>query len=120
MTIKLCVLKSGEDVIADVQEIVVGDEGNEKVVGYFFTNSCVVKILEKQNSDDKMESSYRLQLTPWMPLTSDSKIPLPSDWVITMVEPITQLKEMYLNGVLNGKTNQNTGTDKQSDPNQSD
>ena len=31
MTVKLLVLRSGEDIVADVQEMVV----NEKVVGYY-------------------------------------------------------------------------------------
>ena len=121
MTVKLCILKSGEDVIADVQEMVIGDSDNEKVVGYFFTNPCVVKIITKQNSNDEAESLYRLQLSPWMPLTSDSKIPLPSDWIITIVEPITQLKEMYQKGVMkNVEVNQNSSTNQQLDSDNSD
>ena len=40
MTVKLSLLKSGEDVIADIQEMILDD----KVVGYFFVNPCVVKV----------------------------------------------------------------------------
>ena len=40
MSIKLLVLKSGEDLVADVQEMVVED----KVVGYFLNKPCVVKM----------------------------------------------------------------------------
>ena len=37
MTIKLAMLKSGEDVIADIQEMTVPDsDGKDKLVGYFF------------------------------------------------------------------------------------
>jgi hypothetical protein len=35
MTIKLLLLKSGEDIIANVNEMVVGDEENKRIVGYF-------------------------------------------------------------------------------------
>ena len=35
MTIKLCLLKSGEDIIADVSEMNVGKEEERNVVGYF-------------------------------------------------------------------------------------
>ena len=40
MTVKVVLLKSGEDVIADVEEMVVG----EKVVGYFFNYPLSVKL----------------------------------------------------------------------------
>lgn len=44
MTVKLALLKSGEDVIADVQEMVVGKEPNQKVVGYIFNKPCSIKM----------------------------------------------------------------------------
>ena len=36
MTVKLLLLKSGEDLIADVSEITVGEEADRKVVKYIF------------------------------------------------------------------------------------
>ena len=56
MTIKVLVLKSGEDVIADVQEMM---SSSEQVMGYFLTKPCVVKIqemYEKQVLDDGKET----------------------------------------------------------------
>ena len=36
MTIKLTVLKSGEDIVSDMQEMLVKDsDGKDKTVGYF-------------------------------------------------------------------------------------
>ena len=35
MTVKLLLLKSGEDVIADVSEMAVGEDADRKVLGYF-------------------------------------------------------------------------------------
>ena len=116
MTVKLALLKSGEDVISDIEEMVV----NDRVVGYFFGNPCVVKVLATENDSGKVPC--KLQLTPWMPLTNDEKIPMAPDWVVTIVEPMPQLKEMYEKGVLkNGQeTNQDSGTTEQSTSNQSD
>ena len=117
MTVKLVLLKCGEDIIADIQEMIV--ENN--VVGYFFENPCSVKILAQEISTDENKKPAQLQLTPWMPLSNDPQIPVPSDWLVTMVEPIPQLKEMYENGVLkNGKGNQSDSSDEQSDSDQSD
>ena len=114
MTVKLSLLKSGEDVIADIEEMIL----DEKVVGYFFTNPCVAKILAKDGGDIG-KTPCQLQLTPWMPLTNDKKIPMAADWVITIVEPMPQLKKMYEEGVLkDGKDDQSISTD--NDPAASD
>jgi len=61
-------------------------------------------------------------LYPWLPLSADERIPVPADWLVTMVEPTAKLKEMYEEDVINhGKEiNESVGTDEQSDSNQSD
>ena len=108
MTVKLSLLKSGEDVIADIEEMFV----DEKVVGYFFNNPCVVKLLAKDDGKSG-KTPCQLQLTPWLPLTDEQKIPVAPDWIITLVEPMPQLKKMYEEGVLkNGRQdNQSNSTD---------
>ena len=116
MTVKLTLLKSGEDVIADVEEMIV----SERVVGYFLTNPCVVKILAKE-TESGAKMPCKLQLTPWMPLTTEQTIPVPADWLVTMVEPRENLKEMYVEEVLAyGKDNQSDSADNRSDSDQSD
>ncbi len=122
MTIKLSLLKSGEDVIADIQEMIVGEGENARVIGYFFENPCIVKVFAKDYEEKgQMKAPCQLQLTPWMPLTNDSKIPVPPDWIVTLVEPIPQLKEMYKNGVLkNVKDSQNDSVDESADTVESD
>ena len=103
MTVKLSLLKSGEDVLADIEEMIL----DEKVVGYFFNDPCVVKLLAK-DAGNAGKTPCQLQLTPWLPLTQEKKIPVAPDWVITMVEPMPQLKKMYEDGVLKdgGQDNQ--------------
>jgi len=60
-------------------------------------------------------------LIPWIALSADDVIPIPADWLITMVEPVEQLKTMYTEDVLNyGQDNQSDSTDEQSDPGESD
>ena len=44
MSIKLVMLKSGEDIIADVKEI----KSNEEVVGYYFDDPLIVRISESE------------------------------------------------------------------------
>ena len=99
MTVKILLLKSGEDVIADVKEMVSPDK---KVIGYFLSKPCVVKLLPKTTNGHKKETS--ISMYPWMPLAKEKQIPLPTDWVVTMVTPIEKVETMYKEDVLDGKT----------------
>ncbi len=127
MTIKLLFLKSNEELIADVQEMVVGEnEETSRVVGYYLTKPCLVKMrnpnLVKQEGERKTAGSS-VSLYPWIPLSKDETIPVPTDWVITMVEPVQGLKEMYVNDVLNkngSKADENSSTTEQSDSDNTD
>jgi hypothetical protein len=128
MTVKLLLLKSGEDIIADVKEMVVGDEESPRVVGYFLHKPCVVKMTPPTNvpeefteNIDPQKASFQVTLFPWMPLTKDNTIPVSADWVVTMVTPTDKLNNMYMEDVINyGKDNQSSGTTEQSDSDNSD
>ena len=108
MTIKVLVLKSGEDVIADVQEMMSSEN---QVMGYFLTKPCVVKLQAKETSSD-----VSVRMHPWMPFAREKMIPLSTDWVVTMVTPVESIQEMYQKQVLeDGKeTDQTTDSDEQS------
>ena len=125
MTIKLVLLKSGEDIIADVAEMASGEGEDKRVVGYFLHKPCIIKLRDSQvlteETEAEQKSSFKVSLFPWMPLTSDKTIPIPADWLVTMVEPKEKLKEMYIEDVLTyGQDNQSSGSGEQSDSDQSD
>jgi hypothetical protein len=127
MTIKLLLLKSGEDIISDIKEMVIGEDEERRVIGYFLNKPCVVKmrdpnLLTEEISEEQKKGSYQVSLYPWMPLSKDTVIPIATDWVVTMVEPIAKLSEMYVEDILSRGTenNQSNSTDEQSDSNQSD
>ena len=116
MTIKLMLLKSGEDIIADVSEMVVGEEDKKRVIGYFLKKACVVKMrnqntIETEEGDTK-RTGFEVSLFPWMPLSKEKTVPITTDWVITMVEPIDNLKEMYIEDILNhGQDDKDSSSD---------
>ena len=99
MSIKLVMLKSGEDIIADVKEL----KSEEGIVGYYFHNPCVVKmyhpeeptVLNEDSSSREYESKISVQFYPWIPLAEESKIPCSADWVVTIVEPVQNVKSLY-------------------------
>ena len=112
MTIKLVLLKSGEDIIADVTEMAVGEEEEKSIVGYFLDRPCVIRMRDPnllEENGSKKQSGFQVSLFPWIPLSKDTRIPVPADWLITMVEPAYKLKEMYIEDIVNG--NQSNSTD---------
>jgi len=116
MTVKLAILKSGEDIIADIQEMVLED----RVVGYIFNKPCNIKMQFDDNRKNKTDA-VKIRLTPWILLSKDEKIRVPLEWVITMVNPIDKLSEMYQEDILkNGKDDQSISTVKQLDSDNSD
>ena len=108
MKIKVLVLKSGEDVIAEVQEMVSSDN---QVIGYFLSKPCVVKLQAKETNND-----ISVRMLPWIPIAREKMIPLSTDWVVTMVTPVESIQEMYQKQVLDdGKeTDQTTDSNEQS------
>ena len=99
MSIKLVMLKSGEDIIAEVKEL----KSEEGIVGYYFHNPCVVKmyhpeeptVLNEDVSSREYESKISVQFYPWIPLSEESRIPCSADWVVTIVEPVQNIKKLY-------------------------
>ena len=99
MSIKLVMLKSGEDIITDVKEI----KSNEEVVGYYFDNPLIVKmyqpeeptVLNEEGSTRQYASKISVKFYPWIPLAEESKIPCSADWIVTIVKPQEQLIKLY-------------------------
>ena len=121
MTVKLAILKSGEDIVADIKEMIVGEGDAARVVGYVLTKPCGVTLDSKQlKVDDEIDNdTYQLKLFPWCPLTKNEKIPITADWVVTIVEPIDKLKQMYEQKVLTYGTSKGASADKQTDSSES-
>lgn len=94
MSVKLLILKSYEDVIADVKEMLSGDT----VVGYVLTNPFLTR-LEEPTED----LPARVSFYPYAPLSKDKSIPIPCDWVVSIVEPLDEVKNSYLEKI-NGKS----------------
>ena len=120
MTVKLAILKSGEDIVADIKEMIVGEGDDARVVGYHLNRPCGVSLNRKEISIDDEEDKVQIRLFPWCPLTKQEKIPIPSDWVVTIVEPIDKITEMYKKEVLRYGTSQGISADESADSDKSD
>jgi hypothetical protein len=108
MSIKLALLKSGEEVIADIKEIVNEDE---KLVSFLFSNPCAVKLIVPQLITEENETNYNVSFRSWMPLSAETDIAVNADWVVSIVEPVEMIKKSYeekMNGRRNVDTNRRT------------
>ena len=105
MSVKLAILQSKEQVIAEIKELV--DDGNP--VGYLFANPHCVYADKQYLAEENEDRSVQITLSPWILLTADKEILVPKHQVITIVEPIDSVKEMYSEKV-NGSDG--AGTDK--------
>ena len=98
MSIKLTLLKTGEQLISEMKELV--PEGQEQVHAYLLDNPHTVEINEKQfiTEEEKVEGDYGINvaLLPWIILSKDKKMMIPVDSVLTVVEPLESVTQLYL------------------------
>ena len=97
MSIKLVLLKSNEEVIADVKELVDEDD---KPIFIVLENAYCCKLIEApvllaEGKEETGESQYSVQYYPWMPLSAEKKISIDPSWVVTIVEPSEKVKKSY-------------------------
>ena len=104
MSVKLAILQSKEQVIAEIKELV--DDGNP--VGYIFANPHCVYADKQYLAEENEDRSVQITLSPWILLTADKEILVPKNQVITIVEPIDSVKEMYSEKV-NGSQSSSVG-----------
>ena len=95
MSVKIALLKSGESVIADIKELISED----KVCGYLFTNPHKMQVSNSifltEESIVPEDGTVSVTFSSWILFTSDNEIPVRPDWVVTIVEPVKDIKKMY-------------------------
>ena len=99
MSVKLLLLKSGEQIIADAKELRRKEEVPvvDKVNGYLLTlphNVTANKPLVLTENVDE-DRNVEITLSPWIILTEDKVMTIPKEWVITIVNPIESIVKMY-------------------------
>jgi len=100
MTIQIALLKSGEEVIADIKEF---RDSDENLVSYLFSEPYCIKIktqeilIEAEDAPPKHE----LIFYKWMGLSKDKDIIVNKDWVVCIADPLDSIVESY--GKRNGR-----------------
>ena len=90
MAIKLTLLKSGELLISDAKELAPTEDALEPYA-YLLNYPHVVLTGPKENDDGQIDVMFR----PWILISKDSQVVVPTDWVVTIVEPLESVVKMY-------------------------
>lgn len=106
MTVKVMLLKSGEDVISDAQE--VKDKETNSIIAYFLKNPYVMQLtttpIDELNEDeisteeDEESPKVKIQVsyTHWAPLAKQREFYIPADWVVTLYDPHDNINRDYV------------------------
>jgi hypothetical protein len=98
MSIKLVLLSTGDTIISDAKEVL---SENKDIQGYLLENPLKVSIRKDIFiSDDpfSLEDSNRevqITMSSWAILTNDKEFFVTPNWVVTIMEPLASVKEMY-------------------------
>ena len=93
MSVQLALLKSGEEVVADIKEYRNSDD---ELVSYLFKDPYSIKIKTSQvliEGDSKPKHDvvyYR-----WMSLSKDNDIIVNKDWIVCITDPLDTIKQSY-------------------------
>ena len=105
MSIKLALLKSGEEVIADIAEF---RNSEDELVSYLFKKPYCVKIKTSQVLvENESRPKHQLAYYKWMSLSKDDDIIVNRDWVVCISEPLDTVKKNY-EEKMNGRRSNDT------------
>lgn len=96
MTIKVALLKTGEKIICDIKEMFF----EETVSGYLLKDPVKIEKISKfvlsESMDYDGQNNITIQMSPWIEFTEEREIPVNLGTIIAIVEPLENLKELYL------------------------
>ena len=107
MSIKLALLKSGEEVIADIAEF---RNSEDELVSYLFKKPYCVKIKTSQVLvEQETRPKHELAYYKWMTLSKDDDIIVNKDWVVCITEPLDSIKKNYEDKMNGRRSNDSDG-----------
>ena len=96
MSVKLLLLKSGEEVITEVKEIL--DPNSKDPIGFHMHKPFRLDIVS--NDEDgiviNQTKGYQVSWFPWAPLSKERDFFLPGHHVLTAYDPLDSITEQYL------------------------
>ena len=100
MAVKLVLLKSGEMLISDAKEL-VSDENQTTPYAYVLDLPHIVITNSKDSSNNEIDIVFK----PWIVIPRITKMMIPTDWVVTIVDPLDDIQRMYVDDMKMISTN---------------
>ena len=98
MSVKLLLLKSGEEVITEAKEIVKPE--TKEPMGYHLHKPFRLDIVSNDGGIVfNNEKGYQISWFPWAPLSKDKDFFLPAGHVITAYDPLDSISEQYVQAI---------------------
>ena len=98
MSVKLLLLKSGEEVITEAKEIV--DPNTKEPMGYHLHKPFRLDIVSNDGGIVfNNERGYQVSWFPWAPLRKDKDFYLPAGHVLTAYDPLDSISEQYIQAI---------------------
>ena len=93
MSVQLVLLKSGEEVIADIKEF---RNSEDELVSYLFKDPHCVKVKTSQVLvEEEGTPRHEVLYYKWMSLSKDSDIIVNKDWVVCITDPLDSITKSY-------------------------
>ena len=109
MSIKLALLKSGEEVIADISEF--RQKETDILISYLFKKPYCIKIKTSQVLvEDESRQKHELAYYKWMTLSKDDDIIVNKDWVVCITDPLDSVKKNYEERMNGRRSNDSNGS----------
>ena len=98
MSVKLLLLKSGEEVITEAKEIV--NPETKEPMGYHLHKPFRLDIVSNDGGIVfNNERGYQVSWFPWAPLSKDKDFYLPAGHVLTAYDPLDSISEQYIQAI---------------------
>tara|TARA_S200000501_G_scaffold103641_1_gene97059 strand:+ start:1451 stop:1894 length:444 start_codon:yes stop_codon:yes gene_type:complete len=96
MSVKLLLLKSGEEVITEVKEIL--DPDSKDPIGFHMHKPFRLDIVSNDEEGIVINQTkgYQVSWFPWAPLSKERDFFLPGHHVLTAYDPLDSIVEQYL------------------------
>ena len=94
MSVQIALLKSGEEVIADIKEF---RDSDDNLVSYLFSEPYCIKIQTREVlvEADNAPSKHELIFYKWMGLSKDKDLVVNKDWIVCIADPHDSILESY-------------------------
>ena len=98
--IRVVVLQNGEQLICCLKPMEVGEDDSRRVIGYYLHSPCT--LFTDKTEDNKLNAS----MMPWIPASKERLVPVSLSTVVTVVEPLDAVRDMYITNILEPSLNE--------------